>query len=568
VTELAYLRAGLASHLSLKCYYCQSEHTFPTSSIVYASSGSGNWFYEVNRRTVYALRNIGKGRSALANFCMIMDMPPPVLRDSYSTHVSEVCKASIAVCEETLQSAGRELRRLIISSSGDRTLNADSVLDVAVTVDGSWHKRGFSSMYGFVSVISVESGKVLDYIVLSKSCSKCNKWINKQDTDAYKEWYSSHAKECEANFKKSSKAMEAEGAQILFARSVQKHNMRYMKYIGDGDSAAYVTVRDSRPYGEGEENEIEKLDCCGHVQKRMGTHLRTLIKENKGVKIAGKKGLGGKGRLTQSRVNDFQTYYGKAIRSNRGNLEEMKRGVWAIFYHYSSTARNPQHHCCPPGERSWCKWQRDQVTGEKTFVPNPLPWPVLKKIKPVFERLASAEILEKCLDGFTQNQNEALHGTIWKRAPKDSHHEPKSVQTAIAVSVAVFNEGESVHRRILEALSMVPGDHLQLAVTKKDNERVERANRATSEAGKRRRKRNIRRRKGIEDATAEESPQYEAGMFLEDAPPSKRPKLLTKKVANKTAATKKVATKKAATKKVATKKAVTKKVTKKKAATK
>lgn len=278
--------------------------------------------------------------------------------------------------------------------------------------------------------------------------------------------------------------MEAEGAQILFARSVQKHNMRYMKYIGDGDSAAYVTVRDSRPYGEGEENEIEKLDCCGHVQKRMGTHLRTLIKENKGVKIAGKKGLGGKGRLTQSRVNDFQTYYGKAIRSNRGNLEEIKRGVWAIFYHYSSTARNPQHHCCPPGERSWCKWRRDQVTGEKTFVPNPLPWPVLKKIKPVFERLASAEILEKCLDGFTQNQNEALHGTIWKRAPKDSHHEPKSVQTAIAVSVAVFNEGESVHRRILEALSMVPGDHLQLAVTKKDNERVERANRAASEAGK------------------------------------------------------------------------------------
>ena len=130
------------------------------------------------------------------------------------------------------------------------------------------------------------------------------------------------------------------------------------------------------------------------------------------------------------------------------------------------------HHA---GETSWCKWQRDQVTGKKT-----LPWPVLKKIKPVFERLASGEILEKCLDGFTQNQNEALHGTIWKRAPKDCHHEPKSVLTAIEVSVAVFNEGESVHRRILEALSMVPGDHLQLAVTKKDNERVERANRAAS----------------------------------------------------------------------------------------
>jgi len=54
----------------------------------------------------------------------------------------------------------------------------------------------------------------------------------------------------------------------------------------------------------------------------MGTHLRTLINENKAVKIARKKGLGGKGRLTQSRVNDFQTHYGKAIRSNHGSLEE------------------------------------------------------------------------------------------------------------------------------------------------------------------------------------------------------------------------------------------------------
>ena len=73
---------------------------------------------------------------------------------------------------------------------------------------------------------------------------------------------------------------------IFLACSVQKHNMRYMRYIGDGDSA---TVRDSRPYGEGKE---KKLDCCGHVQKRMGTHFRPLVKENKRVMMAWKKGLG------------------------------------------------------------------------------------------------------------------------------------------------------------------------------------------------------------------------------------------------------------------------------------
>ena len=32
--ELAYLHAGMASHLSLKCYYCQPEQVFPTSFII------------------------------------------------------------------------------------------------------------------------------------------------------------------------------------------------------------------------------------------------------------------------------------------------------------------------------------------------------------------------------------------------------------------------------------------------------------------------------------------------------------------------------------------------------
>ena len=76
-----------------------------------------------------------------------------------------------------------------------------------------------------------------------------------------------------------------------------------------------------------------------------------LVKENKGVKIAGKKGIGGKGRLTQSRVNEFQNVLWEGNSVQSGNLEEMKKAVLAIFYHYSSTTRNPQHRCYPPGDR-------------------------------------------------------------------------------------------------------------------------------------------------------------------------------------------------------------------------
>ena len=37
------------------------------------------------------------------------------------------------------------------------------VVDIAVTCDGTWSKRGFTAAYGVVVVISWESRQVLDY---------------------------------------------------------------------------------------------------------------------------------------------------------------------------------------------------------------------------------------------------------------------------------------------------------------------------------------------------------------------------------------------------------------------
>ncbi|GFW01833.1 hypothetical protein TNCV_60851 [Trichonephila clavipes] len=41
--------------------------------------------------------------------------------------------------------------------------------DLAVAVDGSWQKRGFSSKNGLVTVTSVDTGKVIDVEVFSKT---------------------------------------------------------------------------------------------------------------------------------------------------------------------------------------------------------------------------------------------------------------------------------------------------------------------------------------------------------------------------------------------------------------
>ena len=58
-----------------------------------------------------------------------------------------------------------------------------------------------------------------------------------------------------------------------------------------------------------------KLDCVGHVQKRMGKHLMNLKAQTKG-KLEDGKPIGGKGRLTEGKIKQLQKYYGLAIRQN------------------------------------------------------------------------------------------------------------------------------------------------------------------------------------------------------------------------------------------------------------
>ena len=45
----------------------------------------------------------------------------------------------------------------------------DGKLDIDVTYDGSWHKRGYKSNFGIGSVVAVGTGYILHYSGLSKT---------------------------------------------------------------------------------------------------------------------------------------------------------------------------------------------------------------------------------------------------------------------------------------------------------------------------------------------------------------------------------------------------------------
>ena len=68
--------------------------------------------------------------------------------------------------------------------------------------------------------------------------------------------------------------MEKDGAVEMFLRSVEKHNLKYSEYIGDGDTNSFGAVSQALQIKFGDDYPIIKEDCIGDIQKRMGSALR------------------------------------------------------------------------------------------------------------------------------------------------------------------------------------------------------------------------------------------------------------------------------------------------------
>ena len=62
-----------------------------------------------------------------------------------------------------MKGAGQRLRQLM---ENDAVCSIE-ILAIAVSFDGTWAKRGFTSLIGVFFVISLDTGKVLDYHILS-----------------------------------------------------------------------------------------------------------------------------------------------------------------------------------------------------------------------------------------------------------------------------------------------------------------------------------------------------------------------------------------------------------------
>ena len=420
---------GSAAHLSLSCP-CQTHSDSMTSP----SSGNDYCGYDINRRLVMAATSSGIGFSQLSQFFGLLNMPPPMHLTTWQGYQLKLSHSVSKAAAEHLKAAAVIVRQAYAELGVME--DEDGFLNITVSYDGSWQRRGRCSHNGIAVVIDVTTGYVVDYVTLSNYCQACE--IGPEnDAPTYPAWWAKHKPNCQKNINCSSAAMETKAAVIMFSRSKELHKFRYTKMVGDGDAKAHAAVVGVSPYGD---LEVEKEECINHVTKRMGTALRNMVEKSK----AEGEQLGGRGRLTEERIKKLTNYYGKAIKDNRNDLDKMEQAVLASFFHTLSSDDNPHHLRCPKGPESWCFYQRDLAAGvPPRSHPHPIPLKIMLKLVPVYKRLGDRSLLQKCLSGKTQNANECFHSMVWRICPKERWACMRTVDTAVALCVQRFNKGNN-----------------------------------------------------------------------------------------------------------------------------
>ena len=229
---------------------------------------AGNMF-DVNIRAVIGFRETGGGYSAMKSFALCMNIRC-LSSNSFSLINSKARTAYKHAATESMKLAASEIQSTNV---------VNGIPCARVSIDGSWQKRGHNSLHGLVT--SMSGNKCIDTEILSKYCKGCKMWESRKGTPEYTCWKVDH--NCEINHEKSSGAMESAGAVNIFKRSIANYNVMYNEYLGDGDTCSYNDVVNSEPYKDQGVIPI-KLECVGHVQKRLGTRLRNLVKSHKGTK--------------------------------------------------------------------------------------------------------------------------------------------------------------------------------------------------------------------------------------------------------------------------------------------
>ena len=245
-------KQGLSCKLEFPSTDCSWSYSFYTSKKVSKASAGKNPFC-VNMRAIIALRENGKGYAGLESVCGYMNLVPAMNVNSFNKSMGDIISSYKQCAEDKVNSAAENVRQM----NNEITVDNETIVDIVVSSDGTWQKRGHDSLNGVVTIIRNDVRQCIDYRVLStKKCNACSKWETKKDAVEFEKFISEH--ECSINHRGSAGSVEAKGVVECFQLSVENRKLQYTKFIGDGDSKTHTSIFTADPYPG---VKVEKLEC-------------------------------------------------------------------------------------------------------------------------------------------------------------------------------------------------------------------------------------------------------------------------------------------------------------------
>ena len=179
--------------------------------------------FGINIQTIAAFGEIRKGLEEIENITRCLNMFS-IGDPSYQAINEELLSTYEYVANKSMTKAAIEgsvkahYVPLILPDAG--------LVNCEVLADGSRQKQRHSSLNGVVTAMS--DGKCLDVHGLSKHCKRCR--ILKQKKDILEDATISYH-QCNINYEKPSRSMEAAEAVEIFQDSVQKHKFIHNTWV-------------------------------------------------------------------------------------------------------------------------------------------------------------------------------------------------------------------------------------------------------------------------------------------------------------------------------------------------
>ena len=479
------MRQGLASIFQIKCSFCGQNNKIKMSG-QHRSGLRGPPAFNINTRAALGCLHAGIGQTHINN--VLSTLNAPTLNSvTFKLGEREVGKA----IEKTTRSSCLDCLTKEKEQALKNGIQSDenNLVPIPCSFDMGWQKRGkgHNSPTGHAAVMSLSSGKVLDYTTRTKCCRFCDSAKARGQTPK--------AHDCRKNHTASSKAMEPTAAVVLF-NNAPNHAVKFSSYTGDDDSTTEAHIREKVTYG------VEKFRDIVHIKRSLTTRLYNLSQSGRIENCS---------PLSQKVINYLVKCFSYSITQNKGNSKEIQATIRCIIPH----AFGDHSNCAT----SWCGYTEDPDTYKHKDLPygKDLHGDKLRSaLENIFNDYCTDTVAEKLAPMTNSQRNEALNSVVGFKNPKIRFYGgSESNDFRVACGVAQTNLRHRYVSRTLKALNIDPGNFCSDFGERMTLQVLRDKNRKSTLEFKRRRA-NIRRQNCAQTASKEArgGKMYETGIGL------------------------------------------------------